>query len=66
MGLIMKKIDWNLVGIYICIIGLLYSIFLHTQSKPVTEINVAKCESVGGSYGGGKCFVKGVEVNLND
>ena len=59
----MRKIDWNLIGIYICVIGLIYALFSYRQSIPVTERAEAKCESMGGVYGGGKCFVNGFEVD---
>ena len=58
-----RKIDWNRVGMYICTIGLVYALFSYGQSKPVTEANIAKCESMGGVYGGGKCFVNGFDVD---
>ena len=63
----MSKIDWNLIGMCICVIVLILTfchfVFIYTKSIPVTERAEAKCRSMGGVYGGGKCFVNGFEVD---
>ncbi len=51
----------------ICVIVLILTFchfaYIYTKSIPETEKSEAKCESMGGVYGGGKCFVNGFEVD---
>ncbi len=59
----MRKIDFNLIGICICTIVVVCGIFLSAIATTEKQADIAKCESMGGVYGGGKCFVNGFEVD---
>lgn len=44
------------------LVGVVFGVFSYNS---VTDNNAirAKCNSVGGHYGGGKCFIGGVEID---
>lgn len=60
-----------LSAFYILTMSLFYSVRFVSQqfidtNDCVSMDEVARCESMGGVYGGGKCFTKGEELTINN
>lgn len=56
------------IFVFIILFAISVSSFISSVSKGVSPYleNSAKCESLGGKYGSGKCFVDGKAIQLGE
>lgn len=66
-GIVIKKTQkFAIIGIILAFVGAAMAVIMGVMLFRDDQSKTAKCASLDGHYGGGACYVQGVEKDLNN